>query len=75
MEHELRRTTIAAVLVKEIAEQGVKRGELAASVRMSDDKLRRRLKGDKPFTVDEFVALCHSLGVPVAEMLDRAGIK
>lgn len=66
---------MAAAVRGEIAEQGVKRGELAKAAGMSPDKLRHRLSGKQPFYVDEFITLCHILKVPVAEMLDRAGVK
>ena len=59
----------------EIKRQGASRSEIAKAARISDDTLRRRLKGERPFNVDEFVSICHALRVPVAEMLDRAGIK
>ena len=75
MEHQLRRTEIAEELVKEIAERRAKRADLAKALGISTDKLRRRLKGEKPFNTDEFIALCRVLEVPVAEMLDRAGVK
>jgi len=75
MERTLRRSRIASEVCKEIKKQGANRVELAAAAEISVDTLGRRLKGDRPFNVDEFVALCHALGVPVAEMLDRAGVK
>ena len=59
----------------EIEKQGALRSEVAKAADISDDTLRRRLKGERPFNIDEFVAICHALRVPVAEMLDRAGIK
>lgn len=75
MEHTLRRERITAVMRGEIKKQGAPKLRLARAAAISVDTLRCRLKGDKPFNVDEFVALCHELRVPVAEMLDRAGIK
>jgi hypothetical protein len=75
MEHELRRTTIAEAVRGEIARQGASHVRLAAAAGISVDTLRRRLQGHKPFNVDEFVALCHALNVPVAVMLDKAGIQ
>lgn len=75
MEHELRRSDFAAVVRGEIAAQKAKRVTLAKAAGISPATLRSRLKGEKPFNVDEFVAICHALHVPVAEMLDRAGVK
>lgn len=75
MEHTLRRTRVAAAVHAEIKKQGASRFEIAKAADISDDTLRRRLNGERPFNVDEFVSICHALHVPVAEMLDRAGIK
>lgn len=75
MEHELRRTRIAAAVRGEVADQRIKRVVIAEALHISPDTLRSRLKGEKPFYLDEFVAICHLLNVPVAEMLDRAGVK
>ncbi|KQW07617.1 hypothetical protein ASC66_01055 [Leifsonia sp. Root4] len=59
----------------EIARQRISKRELAKAAGISPDSLRARLKGHRPFYVDELVALCHALGVPVSVMLDKAGIK
>lgn len=76
MEHKrLRRSKVAEAVRGEIAKQGVSRVQLAAAIGLSTDALRRRLKGDKPFYVDELVDICHALNIPVSVMLDRAGIK
>lgn len=75
MEHELRRSGIAAVVRGEVAAQKAKRVTLAKAAGISPATLRTRLNGEQPFYVDEFVAICHALHIPVAEMLDRAGIK
>ena len=72
---EARRTRIAAAVRAEMEQQKSRRGIIAAAAGISPDKLRRRLNGERPFNIDEFVAICHALHVPVAEMLDRAGIK
>lgn len=72
---DLRRSTIAAVVRGEIADQRIKRAHLANAIGVSPDTLRSRLKGEKPFNIDEFVAICHVLGVPVSVMLSRAGIE
>jgi DNA-binding phage protein len=76
MEHTpLRRTEVAKALRGEIARQKAARATLAQAAGLTVEQLRRRLRGDRPFNVDEFVALCHALNVPVSEMLAKAGIE
>lgn len=75
MERTQRRIRVAAAVSAEIKKQGASRSTIAKAAEISDDTLRRRLKGERPFNIDEFAAICHALHVPVAEMLDRAGIK
>lgn len=67
MRNGLRRTNTAEVLVNDIAKQLTAAG-------MSTE-LRRGPKGGKSFNVDDLAALSLSLNLPVAEMLDRAGVK
>lgn len=67
-----RRTRIAAEIRAEMGRQRVSLSSLATDAGISPSTLSRRLNGVRPFLLEEVDAICHSLSVPMADILTRA---
>jgi transcriptional regulator with XRE-family HTH domain len=52
-----------------MARRGVNGAELAEWIGVSPDRLRRRLRGEAPFDVDELDAVAVALGVEARDLL------
>ena len=68
----LRRIKLATELRAEIARAGKTKASVAAAAGISSDVLRRRLNGHYAFPVEDVVAICAYLGVPYADLIERA---
>ena len=73
----LRREALANELVKEIAAARVTKTSVARAAGISVDQLRLRLQPRPdghyaPFPTEDVVAVCSFLGVPYAQIIERA---
>lgn len=70
--HEARRANLAAVIRAELAVQQKSKHDLAVAVGFSEDTLRRRLDGLKPFYVNELEAAGAFLGFTLTELIQKS---
>ena len=73
MEHlPLRRSSVAAEIRAECARLNISVPKLSEGARIEYATLRRRLNGNKPFTIDELDQISHYLELPLAVLIERA---
>lgn len=69
--HAGRRSRIAGEIRAELGRQQITQATLAAAIDISPATLSRRLRGDKPFFLEELEDISRFLGLPVSEFTER----
>lgn len=66
-----RRSRIAGEIRAELGRQQRSQAALAAAIGISPSTLTRRLRGDKPFFLEEAQDIARFLGLPLSELTGR----
>jgi transcriptional regulator with XRE-family HTH domain len=68
---QARRAKIAGEIRAELARQNLTYTALSAATGIDPSTLSRRLKGDKPFYLEELEKIAQFLGLPLSEFIER----
>ena len=65
--------TIAEKMKQYIDENGLKQKAIAQRASMREDAVSNMLRSKRKMTVDEYISICHAIGVPPQKFLDGEG--